>query len=288
MAKKFTPKTKEEKDQQVQGLLDQLEEGILAAEINPDSYKAMLEMQALFYNYSFRNMMLIQSQMPNARYVAGFHRWKELGRNVIKGQKALYVLAPRILKEEDKKTGEEKSRIIGYLTRPVFDVSQTEGEDLPIDHVRLILKGESDEAEVIFAWVKALAELRGTRFEIAFANGANGYYQPSANLIVVDPKLGPNHRAKTAVHEYVHSLFHGIEDETKEEQECVAEGAAFVVCSYFGLDTSSYSFEYVKGWAQDDTQVIIKYGSMIQKAAYDIINEIESIALGLPLPEVVK
>lgn len=232
--------------------------------------------------------MIIRAQMPNATFVAGFRRWQELGRHVNKGARSIKILAPRIAKEKDEVTGEDKSRVVGFITRPVFDVSQTTGEPLPLDHVKLILQGESSEAEVIFAWVKSLAELRGTKVDIAFANGANGYYSPSLNQIVVDPSLTINHRAKTMVHEYVHSLLHGKAEETAEERECVAEGTAFIVCTYFGLDTSSYSFEYVKGWSSDEESLMLNYGSKMQKAAYDIIAQIESIAIGLPLPEPVQ
>lgn len=288
MAKKnVVRKTPEEKKQEVDALLSTLDQGVKDVQHNPERFKAILEMQALFHSYSFRNVMLIQSQMPNARFVAGFHRWKELERNVIKGARSIRVLGPRFKKELDEETGLEQSKLIGYISLPVFDVSQTEGKELPIDAVKLVLNGESDEAEMIYAWVKELALQDGCEVDIAFANGANGYYAPVTHHIVIDPKLSTNHRAKTMVHEYVHSQEHRFDASTPEERECVAEGVAFIVCSYFGLDTSEYSFEYVKGWSEDGGKSLMKFGSTMQRSASTIINDIERVAISLPEPVVV-
>ena len=282
--KGFIKKTAEEKKQEVEQLLQMLDAGVKEFVGNPEKFKALLEMQAMFYNYSIRNVMLVMKQYPNASYIASFKRWKELNRSVKKGEKALRILAPRIKREDDEVTGEEKSKVVGFVTCPVFDLSQTEGEPLPIEKYRLALDGESDEAEQIFAWVKTLAEEDDCSVSIASANGANGYYAPALHQIVIDPKLSVNHRAKTMVHEYVHSQLHRYDKSSAEERECVAEGVAFIVCSYFGLDTSEYSFEYVKGWSSDGGQTLMKYASSMQKAANTIIQDVERIAGGLPTP----
>lgn len=285
MAKKgFVKKSADEKKQEVEVLLNLLDEGVKNFKTDPEKFKALLKMQSLFRNYSFRNLMLIQAQNPNASFVASFKRWKQLGRSVRKGEKSLRVLAPRFLDVKDEVTGAKETKLIGYISCPVFDVSQTEGEPLPIEDYRLKLDGDSDEAEIIYAWVKLLAEEDDCIVEIAFANGANGYYSPSSHRIVVDPKLSVNHRAKTMVHEYVHSQLHRNDQSTAEERECVAEGVAFIVCSYFGLDTSDYSFEYVRGWSADDGETLMKYGTTMQKAASTIIENIERVATSLPVP----
>lgn len=285
MAKKgYKQKTAEEKKQEVEQLLSLLDEGVNQFQTDPAKFKALLEMMSLFHTYSFRNMMLIHAQNPSATYVASFKRWKELERNVLKGERSLRVLAPRFKNEKDEVTGEEKQKLIGYVSCPVFDVSQTEGKELPIDKVRLELAGSSDEAEMIFAWVKLLAEEDDCPVEVGFANGANGFYVPSAHRIMIESKLSVNHRAKTMVHEYVHSQLHRKDHSTVEERECVAEGVAFIVCSYFGLDTSEYSFEYVKGWSKDGGKTLMQFGTTMQKAASKIIEDIERVATGLPVP----
>lgn len=278
--KSYPRKTTTEKKEQVQQLLNQLNEGVLNFEYSPEKVKAVLLMQALMPSYSFRNIMLINSQLSAASYVASFKRWKELNRNVVKGQKALRILAPRIKKEKDKVTGDEESKLVGFIGVPVFDVSQTEGDPLPIDSIKLKLDGESSEAMQIFNWTKQLAELDDCPMKVGYAEGANGFYSPVAHFIMIDSKLSVNHKAKTAVHELVHSRLHrySVNTTTSEERECVAEGVAFIVCTYFGLDTSDYSFEYVHGWSSDDGESLMKYGGIIQKAANKLIEDYDRVS----------
>ncbi len=291
--KSYPRKTKTEKKEQVQQLLNQLNEGVLNFDYSPEKFKAILLMQALMPSYSFKNVMLINSQLSGATYVASFKRWKELNRNVVKGQKALRILAPRIKKEEDEITGEEDSKLVGFIGVPVFDISQTEGDPLPIDSVKLKLEGDSLEAMKIFTWTKRLAVLNGCIIRIGYADGANGYYAPGSHSIMIDSKLSPNHMAKTAVHELVHSRLHryAVNKTTEEERESVAEGVAFIVCTYLGLDTSDYSFEYVRGWSSDDGKSLLKYGEIIQKTANKMIEDYEWVSKGdeeveTPMPSI--
>jgi len=159
---------------------------------------------------------------------------------------------------------------------PVFDYSQTEGKPLPLEQYRLKLEGDCNEAERIIEAVKYIAEQDECRFNMSYVSGTtSGYYVPSEHRIVVSDSLSGNHKAKTSVHELVHSRVHRNNNETKEEQESVAEGAAFIVCSYFGLDTSSYSFEYIRGWSKE-AESILKYCEQIHKAASLLISEFET------------
>lgn len=278
MRKRFKRRTPEEKKEQVEKLLHTLEEGVKNFEYSPEKFKAIMEMQALMPKYTFRNIMLAKIQRPNASFIASYKRWEELGRQVRKGEKALRILAPRFKKVE-KENGEEEQQLIGFISVPVFDVSQTEGEPLPIDRIKLMLDGESEEAVQIFEWVKVLAAEDGCPVYLKKANGVNGFYSITDHEIVIDTDLSVNHRAKTAVHELVHSRVHrNIEGTTAEERECVAEGTAFIVCSYFGLDTSDYSFEYVKGWSKDEGESLMKYGETIQKTAQSLIVDFERVA----------
>lgn len=279
MAKKtYKRRTVEEKKEQVEQLLQSLEEGVKNFEYTPEKFMAIMEMQALMPNYSFRNIMLAKIQLPHARFIASFKRWKELGRNVIKGENSIRILAPRFKKEQNE-NGEEESKLIGFVGVPVFDSSQTEGNPLPIDRVKLTLDGDSDEAVNIFEWVKTLAAEDDCPVTLKKVNGANGYYSLTDHEIVVDAHLSLNHRAKTGVHELVHSRVHrNIQGTTAEERECVAEGVAYIVCTYFGLDTSDYSFEYVKGWSRDGGESLMQYGDIIQKTANTIIQDFERVA----------
>lgn len=274
--KTYSRRTAEEKKEQVDKLIQTLEDGVKNLTISPEKFMAILEMQALMPSYSFRNVILAKLQLPEARFIASFNHWKKLGRKVTKGEKSLRILAPRFKKEKNEVTGEEEQMLIGYLGVPVFDYSQTEGEPLPIEKIRLTLDGESEEAVQIFEWIVMIAEEDDCPVLIRHAKGANGYYSLTDHEIVVDPGLSINHRAKTGVHELVHSRVHrNIKESTAEERECVAEGVAYIVCTYFGLDTSDYSFEYVKGWSSDGGESLMKYGEIIQKTANRLIQDFE-------------
>src|SRR5438445_4259264 len=93
-----------------------------------------------FHRYSWGNVLLINSQRPDATQVAGFHTWHDLGRWVKKGEKGIMIFAPMLVKEKDATgpdvaKGAAKSdqifRLAGFRTAYVFDASQTEGRPLP-------------------------------------------------------------------------------------------------------------------------------------------------------------
>lgn len=276
--KKKVGKSPEEKKREVEDLLSQLQEGVINFRYEPEHYKAILEMLSYMPNYSFRNLMLIRAQNPNAKYVASFNQWKKLERSVKKGSKAIRVLAPRFKREHDENSGTDEQKLIGFISVPVFDVSQTEGKELPIEKVKLELKGESEIANTIYDVVVKVAAADNCRVTLGDGEGANGYYSQSTHSIVVEESNPPNQRAKTAVHELVHSKVHrGDYKSSPEEKECVAEGVAFIVCSYFGFDTSDYSFGYVQAWSSDNGASLLKYGDTIQKAAASIISEFEAL-----------
>lgn len=103
-------------------------EKIEKLEIFEDNWLDLLKVHSSFARYSENNKLLIFSQMPGATLVGKFPYWKKLGRNVKKGEKAIKIFAPIIRKKDDASEAEE---IKGFFLTPVFDVSQTDGEDLP-------------------------------------------------------------------------------------------------------------------------------------------------------------
>jgi N-terminal domain of anti-restriction factor ArdC len=87
-----------------------------------------------FHRHSLRNVMLISSQKPTATHVAGFHAWHKLGRFVMKGEKGILILAPIVRrKNESAEQNEidESSTPVGFRAAYVFDISQTDGQELP-------------------------------------------------------------------------------------------------------------------------------------------------------------
>ncbi|MFT9493855.1 MULTISPECIES: ArdC-like ssDNA-binding domain-containing protein [Bacillota] len=257
----------------VQELVSILEEGVKNFTYSPDEFKALLEMKALMPNYSFRNIMVAKAQYPNASFIASFKRWNELGRKVKKGSKSIKIFKPNFKKVEND-DGEEETKLVGFLTVPVFAYEQTEGEPLPIDKILIKLDGDCPEARQILHCAEQIAKDDGCPISYGDARGANGFYEPASHRIVVSDSLSINHRCKTLVHELVHSKVHRYDTKSSaSEKEVVAEGSAFVVCSYFGLDTSDYSFRYVNSWSKNDSDALIKYGSQICDISGRIIQE---------------
>lgn len=160
----------------------------------------------------------------------------------------------------------------------MFAYEQTVGEALPIDRVRIKLDGDSSVAREIIKCAEAIALKDDCPVTYGDADGANGYYRPYTHQIVVSDTLSINHRCKTLVHELVHSRVHRNDTKSStSEKEVVAEGSAFVVCSFFGLDTSDYSFRYVKSWKKEDNDSLVKYGFQISDISGRIINEFKQL-----------
>jgi hypothetical protein len=121
--------------QAVDFLLQQLEAG------KSETLTAYLAAMARFHSYSFGNILSIARQRPSATRIAGFYAWKELGRFVKRGEKGIQILAPMVGQRRRKDDTDRNSRqedkakpvpvLIGFRAVYVFDVAQTEGQDLP-------------------------------------------------------------------------------------------------------------------------------------------------------------
>ena len=77
-------------------------------------------------------------QRPDATRVAGFWKWKDFGRSVKKGEKGIRILAPivGVVRKPDAEaekdiTKQNTRKVVGFRNTYVFDVSQTEGVELP-------------------------------------------------------------------------------------------------------------------------------------------------------------
>ena len=259
-----------------------LEQGISEI-IQGENFKNWLDMQAKFPNYSFQNSLLIGLQNPDATYVCGFQKWKkEFERNVIKGEKGLKILAPceykqnvmrNVLDEngqtvinEDGTIQQERVEIKRISFRPVtvFDVSQTEGKELP-KHIVPTLTQNVDEFEKMKDALHSISPVP-IQYE-TIEGGVKGYFSPLEQKIVIKDNLSELQEVKTLAHEIAHSLAHDknnkrIEDLTETESRSVkeleAEACAYVFCQHFGLDTSDYSLNYIAGWGKEPSVELLK------------------------------
>ena len=208
-------------------------------------------MMSKFTNYSFGNCLLIMMQMPQASLIAGYGKWKELGRQVNKGEKGIHIIAPMPYTEENE-NGEEIKRV-RFKAATVFDISQTGGEPLP-DYIHDL---EGDIApEQVAAVLNALRTVTGVSITFEDISGeAHGFYSQTEKRIVIRTDMSDAQTVKTAIHEAAHCLLHDKDSElatvesSRGSKEIQAESVAFIVASRLGLDTSAYSFPYIAGWS---------------------------------------
>ena len=294
--------TSEKPAEKLKEITDRLEQGITEL-FESERYREYLRVMSKFHNYSINNTLLIAMQKPDASLVAGFSAWKNnFERNVMKGQKGIKIIAPSpykikqemqkidphtqkpIIGKDGKPVTEEKEVTIpAYKVVSVFDVSQTEGKELP-DIAVDELTGDVDRYKDFFAALEKTSPV-----PIAFENiegGSHGYYHLEDKRIAINEGMSELQTLKTAIHEIAHAKLHDIDlNAPKDEQqphidrrtrEVEAESVAYTVCQHYGLDTSDYSFGYVAGWSSGRELSELKSSlETIRSAAAEIINSID-------------
>lgn len=217
-----------------------------------DGFRRWIETRAKFHRYSIRNQILIAMQCPDATRVAGFRRWQELGRQVRKGEKGIYILAPITVKDEDPATGEETKRL-WFKAVAVFDIAQTDGEPLPEPPLRK-LDGDPEQLVELRTQLHALAEELGcpVAYEDLDDRAGSGYYVPSEHRIVVDATLSAPDAVRTLTHELSHALGVGYEEFGRARAEVIVEAATTVALGSLGFDTSGESLAYIAVWGEGD------------------------------------
>ena len=273
---------------EVKEITEKLEEGLRDL-FNSEKYKNYLTTMSKFHNYSFNNTLLISMQRPDASLVAGYGAWqKNFDRHVKKGAKGIKIISPVKLKVdmEDKDSPEEgatkKVEVTKFKVATVFDVSDTEGKELPAIGVDQL----TGQVEKYHQLTKAIEEI--SKVPIEYRNidgGAKGFFSQKENKIVVQKDMTQAQTLKTLIHELAHSILHGqlengVESEGSKKdrrtKEVEAESVAFTVCSYFGVDTSDYSFGYIAGWSSGKEMEELKSSMQtIRRTSNEIICSIE-------------
>ena len=214
--------------------------------------------------------------------VAGFNRWKSLGRFVKKGEKGIAILAPYKYKTKvETDDGEEQSlqQIRGFRVVYVFDISQTEGDELPdLDAVRpKLLAGDAPEG----IWDALVSHAGSIGFDVVREQkgGENGYCDFLSKKIAVRPDVAPAQAVKTLIHELGHALLHSEGPvASREVAETEVESVAFVVCDAIGLDTGSYSFPYVARWAGGSDDLIKETAGRVIECAKSILGSLVAVS----------
>ncbi len=251
------------KNKDIAGLNQHLKEGIKAY-LNSDHYKEFLTKMSQFNQYSSRNLRLILAQKPDVSYLAPYNTWRKFERHVKRGEKALSVIIPVTYVKKDQqgqpildKNGKPETGMTFRLKPTTFDVSQTEGKEMPKAAEVKEQLTDLDYANLYRA-LMSIAKTNdvSVRFE-EMAGETKGYYSPAEHQIVLrSHDMNKSQLIKTFIHEIAHSELHHSnnpqrEQLTRSNAELQAESVAYVVASYYGIDTSDYSFDYLAGWSKD-------------------------------------
>lgn len=288
--------------QQVREITDKLEQGIKEL-FESEKFKEYLTTMSKFYHYSFNNTLLIAMQKPDATLIAGYTSWqRNFDRHVMKGEKGIKILAPAPYKAQEEREkidpatqkpvldadGKPVTETVEVL-RPafkvvsVFDVSQTDGKELP-DIAVDELTGSVENYAAFFEALKQESPVPISFEDIP--GGAKGYFSHAENRIAIQEGMSEIQTVKTAIHEIAHAKLHAIKPDEKvapEERkdrhtkEVEAESVAYTVCQRYGIETSDYSFGYIAGWSSDkDTKELKGSLETIRSTAAEMIESIDA------------
>lgn len=257
--------SREERMSQIQ---EKLEAGVREI-FDSEKYKDYISTMAKFPHYSINNCILIVSQCPEASHVCGYKKWQtDFNRVVNRNEHGIMIIAPMTYKAEVEEAvfdsenhpvldsnGKQVTETVtrefqGFRPAYVFDVSQTSGDPLPT--LATMLSGGVEDFEKMKDILIAISPVPISFEEIT--GGANGYFSPATQSIVVKEGMSELQTIKTMIHEIAHAtLGHGGKDDKwdRETKEVQAESVAYWVTQMVGLDTSDYSFGYISGWSKD-------------------------------------
>ena len=262
------------KSEQIKEITDKATEQLVAS-LNAGRSEALVGyLRAIghFHRYSLHNVLLIALQKPDATYIAGFRTWNKLGRFVKKGEKGILILAPivrRTDQDEPENSTAPASSIAGFRAAYVFDIGQTDGEELP--SIGIVQGDPSKYRGQLFAFAQARGISIEYSSEIAPARGTS-----SGGCIRLLPGQMPAEEFSTLTHEIAHELLHqGDRRRTtdKRVRETEAEATAFVVCQAIGLETNSAASDYIQIW-NGDAQLLTESLDHVRRAASQILTAV--------------
>jgi hypothetical protein len=263
-----------------------------------EAFRAWLDVQSRFHDYSTRNALLIACQRPDATRVAGYRTWQEeFDRQVREGEQAIWIWAPIIARrcpaceqshryhessgcDYDATPPEAWSKAaVGFKPVPVFDVAQTEGEPLPA----LETAASGDGAKLLErlldaagAWASTVRIVPADEWTHGEAAGVCRWptsddAQPQIELRQRSSEAA---MAGTLLHELAHARLHADDAAERPKREVEAEAVAYVVGRHFGLDTSNSAF-YLAAWQDDETDVLEERLTRINRTAAALIEAVD-------------
>lgn len=267
-------------------------EGVEEVIARGDYPKFLKMIKKIRNDYSFRNMLLVYSQNPNATHVKGFCDWNKLGRGVKKNPNTIYIYAPMKIKKNKKMDGqqningkEEKERSeqgttetidgLTFKRVAVFDIKDTyvkkNGQKIPFIEDELNSNTTKDFYDILvdISPVPVMNSL--------IIGGAKGFYSKNGKRIVIDKNLSQDDKTAVLIHELCHCLYDDFDYcKDRNKSEVFVESVAFLVADYFNFDTSMCSFGYITNWARNDIKNFISLSDKIKDTADEFINLIKS------------
>lgn len=259
----YNHKTKKNNSNKTKAVFEKVVKNLQAI-VDKGEYENFLKFQKKFRGYSFNNLILIYTQFPDATKVAGKKTWLKLKREVINDARKIWIVAPiprqyskKIKKMEDGIETEEILTVNYNAYRYVFvyDISQTTGEDIPLELKSLNITDDED----LTAFYKKLKQFSPVPvFERNLDSGIYGYYSEKNKEITIEKRLSDDRKVSTLLHELSHAIYDDFDYKTDRDlSEVFVESIAYIVADHFGLDTSLCSFNYILKWAKGDTKTVI-------------------------------
>jgi antirestriction protein ArdC len=286
MGKKFDKEAHaENKAAEIDALLLRLKDGIARMQ-ETDVFRAWAKLAARLGSkkpYSFSNYVLIFIQQSDATMLRGYKEWQELGRQVRKGGKGLWIRHPNFKKYKDDDGNEQVAKHFGYCK--VFDISQTDviegGGWVDMPDVPMVINGECDPSlfDTLADWARSEGFTVSTDAKRYQGNGTHGgFFRPSEKLIYIKPD-SPVNMVRCLVHELGHAL-----DDTKHtyaEGEAIADGVSYIVNMQLGIDTGESTIPYIATWlGEKDGEKVLKQH---MKTIVEIANKIMGALEGAPI-----
>jgi len=251
-------------------LVEKLDEVIDGAfSTNLDAVNEFIELWSSnlrLHEYSINNIILAWTQYPELSMLAGFKKWLSLGRTVRKGEKCLRILAPLTRKVKDKETDEDIYLVKGFKYVNVFDINQTEGENLEFGHPEMV------QGDISFNKIKKISPLPVV---VKYSGTSNG--NVNKDRVLVAPKDNEAAMVATLIHEIAHyKLGHVGSDLDKAIKEIMAEGVSYIVTKYLGLNNEK-SYYYIRSWSSSSKE-LRGQGKKVISVAEAIIRDIEALS----------
>lgn len=249
-------------EQALERLSDELNAG------KSGTLEAFLAMLAKFHRYSFGNVMLILSQRPDATHVAGYRAWQKLDRQVRKGEKGITIIAPMMLKKDADNAGDPE-KVLRFKATSVFDVSQTDGEELPAPAA--VQGSPGEHLELLRDFVASLGITLDTVEDLGGPLGVS-----RGGSITLQANLADGECFSVLVHELAHEMLHHGESAQrgdKATRELEAEATAHAVCTGIGLTPGTACSDYIQSYG-GDAELLAKVLDRVQKTAARILDAV--------------